>query len=197
MKTRSVKSSQVSGLSIVTGGADGPGDARSSGNRHGPRPPRLSQAEAAPGPPLIAKVTGRLAVSAPSRTNARVAISALGARLSASLKRIAAAIALKRRLRPGSSIACEVVAAAGKGFWAASGAWAWTLASFCRSALAGRPCSTSGVDGSKAATGNAAAKLKRRQMAGARIHFREWASGVVDGGGASAWITLVSRYTSY
>src|SRR5208282_5610459 len=116
MKTRSVKSSQVSALSTVTGGADGASDVRSKGSRQGPRLPRSSQAEAAPGPPLIAKVTGRLAGSAPSRRKATVAISAMGARLSALFKRIAEAIALKRSLRPGSSIVWEVVAGAGKGF---------------------------------------------------------------------------------
>src|ERR1700730_4555343 len=116
MKTRSVKSSQVSALSTVTGGADGAGDARSRGSRQGPRPPRSSQAEAAPGPPLITKVTGRLAGSAPSSRKAKVAISALGARLSASLKRIALAIALKRRLRPGSLIVWDVVEEEGRGF---------------------------------------------------------------------------------
>src|ERR1700704_1246031 len=114
MNTRSGKTSQVSALSIVTGGADGEGDIRSKGNRQGPMAPRSSQAEAAPGPPLIANVTGRLAESAPSSMKAVVAISALGARLSASLKRIGPAIALKRRLRPGSSIVWEVVVAAGR-----------------------------------------------------------------------------------
>jgi len=64
------------------------------------RAAEIEQAEAAPGPPLIAKVTGRLAGSAPSRRRATVAISAMGARLSALLKRIAEAIALKRSLRP-------------------------------------------------------------------------------------------------
>jgi len=44
MKTRSVKSSQVSALSTVTGGADGASDVRSKGSRHGPRLPRSSQA---------------------------------------------------------------------------------------------------------------------------------------------------------
>src|ERR1700730_7086679 len=114
MKTRSVKSSQVSALSIVTGGADGEGDARSEGSRQGPMPPRSSQAEAAPGPPLIANVTGRLAESGSSRMKAVVAISAMGARLSASLKRIGPAVALKRRLRPESSIVWDVVTAAGR-----------------------------------------------------------------------------------
>src|ERR1700738_694135 len=125
MKTRSAKSSQVSALSIVTGGADGEGDARSEGSRQGPMAPRSSQAEAAPGPPLIANVTGRLAESAPSRMNAVVAISAKGARFSASLKRIGPEVALERRLRPGSSLVWEVVAAAGGELGGkAVGAWA-------------------------------------------------------------------------
>src|ERR1700738_175318 len=104
MKTRSVKSSQVSALSIAAGDADGEGDARSRGSRQGRRAPRATQARGRPAPPLIANVTGRLAESAPSRMKAVVAISAKGARLSASLKRIGPEVALERRLRPGSSL---------------------------------------------------------------------------------------------
>jgi hypothetical protein len=161
MKTRSVKSSQVSVLSIVTGGVDGEGDARSRGSRQGPMAPRLSQAEAAPGPPLIAKVTGRLAESAPSRMKAVVAISAIGARFSASLKRIGPAIALKRRLRPGSSIVWEVVAAAGRELGAtAVGACACLASTFCCPAVAAGPIAVS-AGGSSAAAGEVAAKPKR------------------------------------
>ena len=76
----------IDALSIVTGGADGEGDARSRGSRQGPHGAEIEpEREAAPGPPLIANVTGRLAGSAPSRMKAMVAISALGVRLSASL----------------------------------------------------------------------------------------------------------------
>src|SRR6202040_3725453 len=162
MKTRSVKSSQVSALSIVTGGADGDGDARSKGSRQGPMAPRSSQGEAAPGPPLIANVTGRLAESALSRIKAVVAISALGARLSASLNRIGPAIALKRRLRPGSSIVWEVVAAAGRELGAtAIGACACPASTFCCPAFAAGPIADSAVAGSSAAAGEVAAKPQR------------------------------------
>src|ERR1700730_17187024 len=169
MKTRSVKSSQVSALSIVTGGADGKGDARSRGSRQGPMAPRSSQAEAAPGPPLIANVSGRLADSVPSRMNAVVAISALGARLSASLKRIGPAIALKRRLRPESSIVWEVVAAAGRELGAtAVGACACEASAFCCPAFAAGPPAVS-AGGSSAAAGEVAAKPKRTA---ASNHFK-------------------------
>ena len=64
------ESSQVSALSIVTGGADGEGDVSSRGNREGPWRRDRAEAEAAPGPPLIANVTGRLAEWRP-RTEGR------------------------------------------------------------------------------------------------------------------------------
>src|SRR6202022_526190 len=144
---------------IVTGGADGKGDARSRGSRQGPIAPRSSQAEAAPGPPLIANVTGRWAESAPSRIKAVVAISALGARLSASLNRIGPAIALKRRLRPGSSIVWEVVAAAGRELGAAAGgACACGASPFCCPAFAAGPIAVSAAGGSSAAAGGGGAK---------------------------------------
>src|ERR1700736_5448593 len=170
MKTRSVKSSQVSELSIVTGDTDGEGDARSRGSRQGPMAPRSSQAEAAPGPPLIANVSGRLAGSVPSRMNAVVAISALGARLSASLKRIGPAIALKRRLRPESSIVWEVVAAEGRELGAtAVDAGAWPESAFCFPAFAAGPTAVSAAGGSSAAAGEVAAKPKRPA---ANHHFK-------------------------
>src|ERR1700730_7711803 len=170
MKTRSVKSSQVSALSIVTGGADGDGDARSKGSRQGPMAPRSSRGEAAPGPPLSANVTGRLAESAPSSMKAVVAISALGARLSASLKRIGPAIALKRRLRPGSLIVWEVVAAAGRPLGAAAGgACACPASPFCCPAFAAGPIAVSAAGGSSAEVGEVAAKPERTA---ARNHFK-------------------------
>src|ERR1700737_1294793 len=170
MKTRSVKSSQVSALSIVTGGADGKGDARSRASRQGPTAPRSSQAEAAPGPPLIANVTGRLAESAPSRMNAVVAISAFGAGLSASLKRIGPAIALKRRLRPESSIVWDVVTAAGRELGAtAVGTCACPVSAFCCPAFAAGPVAVSAAGGSSAAADEVAAKPKR---AAASNHFK-------------------------
>src|ERR1700719_5316035 len=169
MKTRSVKSSQVSELSIVTGDTDGDGDSRSRGSRQGPKAPRSSQAEAAPGPPLIANVTGRLAGSAPSRMKAVVAISALGVRLSASLKRIGPAIALKRRLRPGSSIIWEVVAAEGRELGAtAIGACTCGASAFCCPAFAAGPTAVS-APGSSAAAGDAPAKPKNTA---ASNHFK-------------------------
>src|SRR6202040_196969 len=191
MKTRSVKSSQVSALSIVTGGADGDGDARSKGSRQGPMAPRSSQGEAAPGPPLIANVTGRLAESAPSRMNAVVAISALGARLSASLKRIGLAIALKRRLRPESSIVWEVVAAAGRKLGAtAVGACACEASAFCCPAFAAGPTAVSAAGGSNAAAGEVAAKPKRTA---ASNHFKMSGIDFIGRVPYYAWITNGGR----
>ena len=59
MKTRSVKSSQVSAFGFTSGEADGDSASPSSGSRHGPALPNWSHAEDAPGPPLNRKVTGR------------------------------------------------------------------------------------------------------------------------------------------
>src|SRR5208282_5342906 len=192
MKTRSVKSSQVSALSTVTGGADGASDVRSKGRRHGPRLPRSSQAEAAPGPPLTAKVTGRLAGSAPSRRKATVAISAMGARLSALLKRIAEAIALKRSLRPGRSIVWEVVAGAGKGFCAA-GAWACSAAWPCCAVFRSAPLSVfdgaAGAGGSSAPAGETATDPK---IAAARVQICRWWRKGFDRNSTSAYPLLMA-----
>ncbi len=57
MKTRSVKSSQVSAFGRTEGGSDTA--TRSNGRRQGPSAPILRYAEAAPGPPLKTNVTGR------------------------------------------------------------------------------------------------------------------------------------------
>ena len=59
MNTRSVKSSQLSGLSRATALSDGASPCAPNWTRLGPIAPRLRKAEAAPGPPLKAKVTGR------------------------------------------------------------------------------------------------------------------------------------------
>ncbi|MGY3468329.1 hypothetical protein ACVW0I_005200 [Bradyrhizobium sp. LM6.11] len=66
MKTRSVKSSQVSAFGFTSGEADGDRASPSSGSRHGPAAPNWSHAEDAPGPPLNRNITGRVARSAPS-----------------------------------------------------------------------------------------------------------------------------------
>ena len=59
--TRSVKASQVSGLSRIRVAA---GSLPTNSAIRGPTSPSVRKAEAAPGPPLNAKVIGRLAASA-------------------------------------------------------------------------------------------------------------------------------------
>ena len=66
MKTRSVKSSQVSAFGTVAGAAEGA--QRRADERQAPRPKRaeIEPGGAGTGPPLIANVSGRLAGSSPS-----------------------------------------------------------------------------------------------------------------------------------
>src|ERR1700744_1850548 len=60
MNTRSVKLSQVPGLSIGVAGSDGLSPSAPNCTRLGPMAPRFKYPDAAPGPPFRAKVTGRL-----------------------------------------------------------------------------------------------------------------------------------------
>ncbi len=59
MNTRSVKSSQVPGLSVNFAGSDGLSPSTPNSMRLGPMAPKFRKTEAAPGPPFSAKVTGR------------------------------------------------------------------------------------------------------------------------------------------
>src|SRR3569833_872169 len=63
MKTRSVKSSQVPGLSTRFVGSDGLSPSLPASRCLGPMAPRLRKTEDAPNPPLNAKVTGRFGPS--------------------------------------------------------------------------------------------------------------------------------------
>ena len=65
-KTRSVKESQLSGLSLSRAGGRGTVPSSLVTRTFGPAAPSIRKAEAAPGPPLNRKVTGRFALSAPS-----------------------------------------------------------------------------------------------------------------------------------
>ena len=60
MKTRSVKSSQVPGLSLRVAGSEGLSPSSPNLTCLGPIAPRLRYTDAAPGPPFKAKVTGTI-----------------------------------------------------------------------------------------------------------------------------------------